>query len=100
MTTGIKRMLAERAALASPPKEKAYDPHVHLFEMIDRAAPFMDEGSHSNKWRPSELLKISFFMMSTGPSSDGQTHAANYVLKILDRARELYIDGKHPNPWA
>ncbi len=99
MVVGIKRMLAERAALAAPPKKRAYDPYAHLFEMIERAAPFIDEGSPSNKWKPSELLKITYFAMSTGPAIDGQTQGANFVLKMLDRARQNYIDGKHPDPW-
>ncbi len=100
VTAAIKRMLAERKALLAPPTERKYDPYRHLLEMIDKAAPFMDEGSPSSKWKPSEMLKIAYFIMATGPAHDGQTQGANFVLKMLDIARERWIAGRHPNPWV
>lgn len=98
MSGGIKQMLAERAALAAPPVERVYDPYEHLFVMIDKAAPFMDEGCPVGEWPPSHVLKIGYFVMTTG--SSGQKAAGLWVLSMLDLARERWIDGYHPDPTA
>lgn len=68
------------------------------FELIDKAAPFMDEECPANRWPPSKLLKITYLAASTSGRSGAEKDAAQWVLRMLDRARKLWVAGFHPNP--
>ena len=96
MSEGIKRMLAERQA--KPPAPKSVPPFDDLFERIDMAAPFIDEGCAPNRWRPSEILKVTYCMMADGDS--GPRRARLMVEKHLRTARDRYKRGEHPNPFG
>jgi hypothetical protein len=114
MSEGIKKMLAERAAVQKklaadregaayvPKREAAWQKGVDdTFAMIKRAAPFMDEGSDPSKWRPSDRLRMVFCVCSTGENSAVmRVHAFRFVHAMLDRARRLWVNGSHPDPWA
>lgn len=96
MSEGIKKMLAERAALTKKPETQVISGE--LFQMIDKAAPFMDEGTPPNEWRASDKLKIAFCLGTTGTT--GFKKSTVFVLKMLQRARERWVAGLHPNPWT
>lgn len=103
MSAGIKRMLAERRALtakSAPKPAPTLDPDVaDLFSMIDRAAPYIDNDADPARWYPSQLLKLTFLILATGPSPNGRSEGFRLVWKMLDRARRLFVAGRHPNPF-
>lgn len=103
MSEAIKRMLAERARLAdrSLRVEAKWDRiTADVFDMIDKAAPFMDEGCGPTKWNPSSKLKILYLTAATSPRPEAGKEAMLFVLQMLDKARSLWVGGLHPDPWA
>ena len=116
MTDSIKRMLADRAALKAAARpteyriEQGFERGVYrrtkhddlvdeVFQMIDRAAPFMDDGCGPREWPPSVKLKIVYCILVTSDRAKPR-RALQWVLRMLDRARELWVNGLHPNPWS
>jgi hypothetical protein len=106
MTTGIKKMLAERAKAEADKEvaaklEKKWDYLIdETMALVDKAAPSMDEGSDETKWAPSAKLKIYFFVAATSESEGAEKRAMLFVLKMIDKARALWIDGFIADPWA
>lgn len=104
MSEGIKRMLAERAALAADlaaPAPRTYDDALRdMLALIDKAAPYIDEGSPSHRWRPSELIKLAYFAIATSDYRGARKRAVNFVTLHLHRARELWLAGYHPDPFS
>lgn len=102
MSAEIIRMLAERQALEprSSAISQTSDPDLtELFSMIDRAAPYIDKGADQTKWFPSQLLKLTFCIMASGPNPNGRSEGFRFIWKMLDRARRLFLAGRHPNPF-
>lgn len=106
MTAAIKRMLAERAKLeadraANAKLERKWERLSNeMLAMVDKAAPFIDEGCDPTKWPPSAKLKLTYFIAATSPYPGGEKRALLFVLKMLERGRRLWIEGLHPDPWA
>lgn len=112
MSDGIKRMLAERAALAAkqrkpepayvPKREAEHQRNVdRMMETIKRAAPFMDEGAPPGRWRPSDKLRLLYFVSATCENNAKATQNALWFIDaMLDRARKLWVHGFSPDPWA
>lgn len=106
MSAGIKKMLAEKAALqkflhpeweerGSRPKRMPGATVAML--RIDRAEPFVDASWSGQGWKPSELLKIGFWVIGSGRRPD---EALPFVNILLDEARKKYLAGADPNPFA
>jgi hypothetical protein len=105
VSEGIKRMLAEREALAERERVSSAleDSPKKLLEseaamkMVDLAQPFIDGISPDpTKWLPSSLLRIGYCVISTG---DNPETALDFVERHLDIARERYKAGLDPNPF-
>ncbi len=107
MSPEIKRMLAERAWVEAQRAEAAAQAEVagaispdvkELLAMLDRAKPYIDEGCPPNRWPPSALLAITYFILATGPNPDGRSEGAKMLWRMLERARRRFLAGLHPNP--
>lgn len=103
MTAAIKRMLAERALLEKKSEAgRGWENLVtDLFEMIDAAAPFMDEHLKAGSWPPSVLLKIAYLSVATGPTANKQKVRAafTFVSDMLERSRQMMTAGYVANPF-
>src|SRR5690349_7727421 len=99
VTEATKRMLRERLARDLEADTIEHDPmsayaaRETMWEMIDKAAPFMDEGCAPTKWRPSDLIKITYCALASGRTGPGD--AALWVLEMLNKARGLWVAGLH-----
>lgn len=105
MSEGIKRMLAEREkveARKAAYKRTTWDDRVdETFALIDRAAPFMDEAFEPGQWKPSTRLKLLYVAAATSPNAhvDRAYEATMFIHQMLDKARQLWVNGYHPDPW-
>ena len=102
MPAAIKRVMAEhaRAAEIAASKRLVYDDTDDIMDLIDAAAPFIDEkyeGGQYSGGRPSLKLAIQFFILGYG--SNGQWAGIGYVNRMLDRARERWLAGYYANPF-
>lgn len=98
MTASIKRMLAEQVAIeARRGAPVVADPINDLMDIIDRAAPFIDEQASPNSWRPSLKLKLAFFALGT--DANGRWAGTSFIERMLDKARQRWIDGFYADPW-
>lgn len=113
MSDGIKRMLAERDKLkarssltedrSKPYERTAWDDRVdETFDLLARAAPFMDEMSKPGEWPPSVKLKLVYCIVATCPDNhpDKAFDALKFIHEMLAKARQLWVDGYHPDPWC
>ena len=67
--------------------------------LIDKAAPFMDEGCPPDKWPPSKLLEITYYAAATCGRSGAEKDALIFIHRMLERARRLWVGGFQPNPF-
>lgn len=106
MSKLIKHMLVERAEADALKKSAAridqkWDGIAEsTIAMIDRAAPFMDDGCDPTKWKPSEKLKLLYFVAASSPYDNAEKRAIQFILQMLDKGRKLWTEGLHPDPWA
>lgn len=108
-TDELKRLVAERAAREQKTTEqrKALARSERrwgrirtvLFARIDRAAPWIDEGCPPDKWLPSTLLKLLYFVSATAERPEAVRDATISILKMLELARRRFRNGEHPNPF-
>jgi hypothetical protein len=66
-------------------------------ELADQAAPFMDASWTGSGWKPSELLRIGFFTLLSGPKPERSAQFAN---DMLEAARDLHRRGLSANPFG
>ncbi len=110
MSEGIKKMLAEKAALRAKRTPPPIGDHLSpkgrgavdsLFEIIDRAAPFMDEGCDPKLWKPSVKLKLLYFVASSSPfyTRRKMIEAYEAINHLLQKSRDLWTAGLHPDPF-
>lgn len=112
MSDNIKRMLAERAAAEAKAAEARKEPPDNatpesiaatdeMFAIIDKAAPFMDEGSIPSEWRPSDKIKLLYFTIATSPfyTRRKRMEAVRVIGQLLDKSRALWVAGLHPDPF-
>lgn len=100
MTAAIKRMLAEQATMsasktAAGPALPAVDED--LLAQVERAAPYIDAGCVAG-WPPSAKLQMWFFAMVTGAGDGDDRRARRWLQRMLDKARDRWLQGLHPNP--
>lgn len=99
---------AVRARREAEERAKGQDPYsdisrdaceAQIFELIDAAAPFMDEGSDPSRWEPSEKLKVRFLAAATR-GGEGWKVAYHAIIDALERHRERWTKGLNPDPFA
>jgi hypothetical protein len=75
---------------------------VHPLAAIAKAAPFVDASfdQAGGKWRPSELMKLVYFVTSTSGRRDAVDHADEAVRDLLNEARNRYAAGFYADPFA
>lgn len=100
-----RKAKGEADKLAARKKETALDRkwdriREDTFALIDKAAPFIDEDCPPDKWPPSVKLKLLYFVASTSGIAGGEKRAVKSILQLLDRARRLWVEGLHPDPFA
>jgi hypothetical protein len=111
VSAGIKRMLAERAALAArasapigepDPRSYQIDPRreariTDLFDRIGKAAPYID--NEATGWLPSIKLKLIWCTVVTGLRPENAWRAYRFIEQMLELARLRYLVGIHPDPF-
>jgi len=108
MSDGIKRMLAERAALATRPP--AIDETDRLFEkqQTSKIRHFFNEGWDGSGWSPFHTLEIGYCILMTKEKRPGvfvafkqrETHATLFWRIMLREARERYRAGYCADPFT
>lgn len=64
-------------------------------EMAGRARRYMDTG-HTHGWKASELLRVGFYALLTGPHPE---RSATFANDMLAEARQLWRAGRVANPF-
>ena len=105
MSAGIKRMLAEKSdraeALEMARKlDQKWDQMIEdTMALVDKAAEHIDQDCPPSKLAPSARLKVAFFVLATCSTEGAEKRALLFVLDMLDKARERFRQGFHPDPW-
>ncbi len=69
----------------------------YWMDAFERMKPFVDDGWGGDGWRPSELLRIGYCMVASGPEPK---RANAWATMMLTKARQRFREGHSANPFS